>query len=591
MWLVFLLISFACIAAAPVTWGVVSAAAGNKRKVFIFKFLVTGVFGALICVFVPAHMVNSEASGAGAVRAIFLSLYNTIQTFAAGCDYSNIANSVDRCPDSFVSLYEAWTSVLFVVAPVCTFGVVLSLFKNVTAYLRYIFCFSGKIYIFSELNSKALALAKDIRDKETKTCIVFTGLDSKKEEDDDLTQKAREMGAICFSKDITDVKLMKRSHRIDMFFFMIGDDEFKNLDNCLKVHEQYKNRDLTHIYVFATKTETEVINSLEASKVRIRRINEIKAVVNRLFYENGTILFDTAAQTENGNKKISAVVVGMGRYGTEFVKTLAWYGQMDGYELEINAFDKDPDALSKFTALAPELMSETHNGVYVEGEAQYKITVHSGVAADTIDFAEKIGKITDATYVVVALGNDDLNIHVATQLRMYFERLKIKPVIQAIVYSTQQKQALTGLRNHKKQPYNITFIGDTEYTYTKDVIVDAVLEKDALAGHLGLRQEADFWSSEYNYRSSMALAIHKKARLHCKIPGAGKKEPTPAEEQILGPLEHRRWNAYMRSEGYIYSKSPDPRTRNDLAKMHHNLVTFQELDDDIRKIDITVGAQ
>ena len=42
-------------------------------------------------------------------------------------------------------------------------------------------------------------------------------------------------------------------------------------------------------------------------------------------------------------------------------------------------------------------------------------------------------------------------------------------------------------------------------------------------------------------------------------------------------LEHNRWNAYMRSEGYVYGGTPEPEGRNDLAKMHNCLVRFELL--------------
>ena len=52
----------------------------------------------------------------------------------------------------------------------------------------------------------------------------------------------------------------------------------------------------------------------------------------------------------------------------------------------------------------------------------------------------------------------------------------------------------------------------------------------------------------------------------------------------LVTLEHRRWNAYMRSEGYIYSGSRDRESRNDLAKMHPDLVSLDKLNkEDIEK--------
>ena len=43
------------------------------------------------------------------------------------------------------------------------------------------------------------------------------------------------------------------------------------------------------------------------------------------------------------------------------------------------------------------------------------------------------------------------------------------------------------------------------------------------------------------------------------------------ERLAIGTVEHVRWNAYMRTEGYC--KGP----RNDLAKRHPNLVPVDEL--------------
>ena len=46
----------------------------------------------------------------------------------------------------------------------------------------------------------------------------------------------------------------------------------------------------------------------------------------------------------------------------------------------------------------------------------------------------------------------------------------------------------------------------------------------------------------------------------------------------IGKVEHVRWNAYMRSEGYVCAP------KNHLAKHHHNLVSvFKLSDEDLRK--------
>ena len=63
-----------------------------------------------------------------------------------------------------------------------------------------------------------------------------------------------------------------------------------------------------------------------------------------------------------------------------------------------------------------------------------------------------------------------------------------------------------------------------------------------------------------------------------------------AERDIIEVLEHRRWNAYMRSEGYVFSGSTDKSSRNDLAKMHNDLVDFSSLTEEEKRKDSAVGT-
>ena len=45
----------------------------------------------------------------------------------------------------------------------------------------------------------------------------------------------------------------------------------------------------------------------------------------------------------------------------------------------------------------------------------------------------------------------------------------------------------------------------------------------------------------------------------------------------------------MRAEGYVYSGSPDKTSRDDLAKLHHILIPFDELSEDDKRKDSIVG--
>ena len=71
-------------------------------------------------------------------------------------------------------------------------------------------------------------------------------------------------------------------------------------------------------------------------------------------------------------------------------------------------------------------------------------------------------------------------------------------------------------------------------------------------------------------------------KIECGIPGVDKdvSDRTEDEKHSIRMLEHCRWNAYMRSEGYCYSP-----VRNDLAKMHTDLVPFGSLSLEKQKID------
>ncbi len=595
MWKGYLGASVGCLLLAVVIGFVLSQFCRvRKRKFPLFQFLFAGVFLSAFILFIPINSGDGTAAGV-VFRTVLLAVFKAMQIFTIGCEFSDVAQAVAGLPESLASGVQLWAAVLFVLAPVFTFGFVLSLFKNLSANVRYWTTYFRDVYVFSELNEKSLVLAGDIKANHKRAAVVFTDVFEENEESSfELVEEAKKLGAICFRRDMAAVNFKNHAPNKALYFFAIGEDETENLNQSLKLISRYRQRANTHLYVFSTQIQGELLlTSVDKGLIKVRRINAVQSLINRVLYEQGQQLFESARPMDGGGKHISAVVVGMGNHGVEMVKALAWFGQMDGYSLQIDAFDRDPLAEEKFTALAPELMSKRYNGVTVAGEAQYRITVHSAMDVQTSSFADAIQKLNNATYVFVALGDDGMNIHTAVRLRMYFARMKLHPVIQAVVYNAQQKNALTGIKNYRGQPYDIQFIGDAESSYTENVILDSEVEEEALKSHLKWGKEEEFWTYEYNYRSSSASAIHRKIRVKCGVPGAGKKaeELTLEERDAIEVLEHRRWNAYMRAEGYVFSGSKDPASRNDLAKMHNDLVVFDELDEEEKRKDSRVGAE
>lgn len=596
LWIVCLVISMVALVLC-FTLAAALSKFGSKRHKIISprEILFSGVFISSAMIFIPIYAASFYGENGSVLKTVLLSIHNTMRLFVIDSDYEIIYKGASHLPGMLRSAYSSVAAIIYMIAPLLTFTFVLSFIKNVSAYAKYITHFYCDTCVFSELNEKSLTLAADIAQNKKRNIIVFT--DTFIEDDSvngELLERARELNAICFKKDVISINLRLHSKKSMLSFFVIGADGSKNVEQSLKIIAAYNQRQDTKLYLFSSSIESELlINAVPKGMIKVRRVNEAQSLIARTLYEKGHEVFERAIETDNKERLISAVIIGMGPHGTEMIKALTWFCQMDGYSVQIDAFDSDEKAESKFSAACPELMSARYNGVCRDGEARYRINIHPGIEVGTDEFAGQIKEMIHTTYVLVALGSDEGNIRAAVNLRMLFERIKIKPQIQAIVYSTNKREALSGIKNYSGQAYDIDFIGDMKTSYSEDVVINSELEKEALARHLKWGKEEEFWAYEYNYRSSVASAIHMKAREACGVPGAGKKEEdlTDSEKEITELIEHRRWNAYMRSEGYVYSGSMEKSSRNDLAKTHNSLVHFYDLSEDERRKNRKVGSK
>ena len=562
----------------------------DKRFFTAIQILFAGVFcSAFFCLLPVYYQVHRDATGS-ILKTVMSSLHTTFQVFTIDVDSEAILESVNIQSQTLRSMYTVYLSVLFVCAPLLTFGFIFSFVRNLSASVKYLTVYFRDLYIFSELSEKSLALAEDLKKNHPDAAIVFADV-SAEEQEGEFIESAKDLGGICFRKNITGINLYMHSRNKPITLFLIGKDETNNINLSLKLIETRQDLDNVSMYVFSTRVEGEILlTRANKGKIRIHRVDEVRSLIYNMLYEDGCSLFENAVPDGN-SKKITAVIVGMGQHGAEMLKALTWYCQIDGYTVNIHAFEKDPLAEDRLIAECPELMSEAYNGKVIPGEAQYTITVHPGMDVTTNTFVQEIRKITDVTYVLVSLGTDEMNIRTAVDLRKIFERMRVKPVIQAIVYNTEERKALEGITNYRGQPYDVDFIGDLQTMYSEKVILSSELEQKALAIHMKWGKEEEFWQYEYNYRSSIASAIQQKAREACGIPGATKKEEdlTPDERRAVESVEHRRWNAYMRSEGYIFSGSKEKSSRNDLGKMHHDLVDYDSLSEEEKRKDSKVA--
>ena len=566
-----------------------------------FHLLVLGMFVAATVIYLPVYatVFQSESIWAIVVKTPLLSVQNALQLFTINAGFDNISDTINTANGLhpvLVDVYTVYASVYFVVAPMLTAAFILSFVKGLYENWRY-FKSSRvqKIYVFSELNENSLTLAKDIvknykhidedaqetkEQKHIKRVIVFANVTQNMEEErTDLVSSAKDLGAICLQRDITDIYLKSPKKSIYRKLYLISKDEHENTSKALQLIAHCKkhyNFDTTHIFIFANSDESGILIDSVMPKlsdevsdpfnIKVRRVNEKRNLIWNTLRQSETDLQLTLPSTDgndtqkllplifssaalNGNTRyIDVLIVGMGQYGTELLKTVCWYCQMPGYRLRVHVFDKLANCEEKVRSIAPELVQ--YNNISDElastGEAYYDINFcNHAIDVHEASFADRIAKLPNVTLAFVTLGNDKTNIDTSIKLRRIFGKtyadkgFKVPPIL-TVVYDSEKTENLERgrlLKNDAKDgDYNIRFIGDVKTSYSLRNVEQIELEHVGLACHMHWAQtcamgddghispeyeklrvdwqerERQYNTYEYNRRSSMAQAIHLMAR-------------------------------------------------------------------------------
>ena len=595
--------------------------ANLKSKILTpLQIVLVGFFLALVVILYPVYHFGYFADQRGIfkiLRSFSLSVQHTLQIFVLNIDFNIIkdfvvdSGKVDRV---LGVIYSTYATIMYVLAPAMIASFILSLLKETSARIKYALSFGADIYVMSELNAKSLALATDIKKQAGRKLIVFAGVQKKDEdEDSELIDEAKHLGAICFKSDICDIGLKRLSKKIKRKLYFISEKEDENISKALAVIGDCRgNKNLnsknTQFYVFATSVESEILlNSADIGDMKVRRVNDNKNLTWKTLRENS--IFNDAVDCEEkdakGEKQLNIAIIGCGNYGMEFLKAVCWLGQMPNYRLTVHVFDKDKDVEEKVRFVAPGLFERNKN--FVDGECNFKIDFHPDTDVTSDKFIKELASVGRVTSVFVTLGSDELNISTATRLRIEFLRKGYpsdSPSIYPIVYSSTLHEIADGGeklviptkdKDGNNLSYNLKFIGTLKDRFSVVNIELERLENMAFDYHkhwanLAKEEEREqaladavkeYAQYEYPRASSMAQTIY--GIYIVEYIKATKKEGekfTQDDIVLYNDYEHRRWSAYMRAEGYTKSAA-----KNHLAKTHSDLKPFAELSEHDKKKD------
>ena len=409
------------------------------------------IFVAVLMLLIPMWYFAEELEQPhDPIAPFWIAFLGTIRIFLADGDLADLLAAASTLDNDVVCfLISSLGSFLALLAPVLTFGNLLSLFKNLRDEAIYFFCFWKDVYILSELNERSLALGESIRENRKRALIVYTDVFEAEEESYfELLNRARYIRALCLKRDAAHLRF---SHKKSTRLFLIGEDESENIQQAIhltgkirKLKNFETNKNLPTIYVYATsQSSTYIIDSLSNGNVplnktfennfrailkndqlkneekfkqiaelthqvsdsdantfssrissgfSIRRIDTIEEMVLSTLIDD-EFLIPMKKRIES-DRFISILIVGMGASGKQFLKTCLWFFQQAEYRLEINVIDNssiDPatgksENELRFAQECPEIVRLNPSGD--DGESHYDIRFLRGIDCFSAKFDE-----------------------------------------------------------------------------------------------------------------------------------------------------------------------------------------------------------
>ena len=295
------------------TWGIVSAAVlasvlsyvllcrhrlARRLRFSGLQLFTAGLYGAILIFLMPIMYaeVLQDPPVLQWLRALLLSVPEAVRFFLLEGDFAVVekALSEDGTPASLA--LRVYGTCLYFLAPMMTFGNVLSLFSGTIARLRL--CFSIRpVAAFSALNEASLTLAESIYREKRKQIlgrplIAFVGVSG--EQDDELRRRVREFGGIILKNDPARLAISVFNRPIE--FFLLSEQEEENVELGLRLAKRYKEgKRKVSVFVFASSENADMLLDNSAKSERVLG----KAFRDKILNFPQESLYQNALKAEN----------------------------------------------------------------------------------------------------------------------------------------------------------------------------------------------------------------------------------------------------------------------------------------------------
>lgn len=557
----------------------------NRRDVKrVLRILGVCVFLMLMTLIYPYH--------AGKPYALGMTLFESMCAMLLNANPGEILAGFDGYAVTYIQVYKTVLLIILLIAPLFTVGITLSFFTD--KFNRIVYRVRSEFkdtYLFSAINERTLCLAEDIACSHKKAVIVFVLQISEDDISAEYMARIKDLGACIINDDIVELRHSLRKKRN---YYLMSTDNGENLDAGLRIYQKYNgiHTDKVNMWLYTKSELAEVIFDQLYETFNVRLINEEGLIAKSLVTEHP--LYEGVK-----DGKLTILLVGGGHIGLEILRSCAACSCLDdSVHSEIHVADLNSEK-------SRAILEKTSPGL----AEHFNIHFHSA-DINTESFTKLLAGI-QPTYIILALGNETMNMETALYIRRYYgiedglPKLYVladhksleEQIVPNLCVSTWTYNGATG---HFDKAFVCDFgiqtFGCYEDTY-KNLRIGATY-RDCLAvamnaARRGITAIDDINTAEvltelYNqvcfYKDfSDAYAVSIPYKLHLmglELVEDGKgdlsilEERIPQYEETLRKQENRRFEAFMRSKGWtqmLPGEVDNVLLRDKLRKRHARL--------------------
>lgn len=546
--------------------------------------------------------------------ALFLrSFISTFHMFFLHSDLIEVSKDMHESA-GYMTLF----SIIHFLAFLITFMIVIQLFgKHLLSWVKLKFTSAKRNYIFFGLNEASLELAKSLlnnREKGIQVMVLDKKIKSKLDtasktkilesifqSRETLFEQVSKMDVLLLNKEYTqentlqDIGIAKRLTKGKAYLFFFSGNIDYNIQSALNAIKEISNRLSNQtqpeaaISIYVRANADYMVNLFEQkcpANIEVHIVNPSKLAAMELIINHPPVNYiDADTQKARARKDFTTLIIGLGKVGHYALRGLTEHGQFVGSTFHAMAIDKDMD--SKQGEFEYRFPGMKHYDI-----AYKKMLVGSNEYWELVD-----SKAETLDYIVISLGNTDLNMKTAISLCRFMERKTVRPI--DIFVKVHNSADYDYMKVSTQKFKSIHVFGSNEGIFTEEIIVNEGRSMVARKIHDYYNNKKDAskqvpWKELTHIKkvTNISAALHLQTKLRLAGLTLEDVKKNTCQNEFLAQLgnerlhnlaegEHLHWNATLfTNEWDTWHPEPGEHliNKDERRKLHACLVDWEELE-------------